>query len=49
MKDHWKCLAACTLVSMCPFQYGRSSQRESRLSSNLTRRADLDNQAWISA
>ncbi|KAJ4394501.1 hypothetical protein N0V93_003719 [Gnomoniopsis smithogilvyi] len=22
MKDHWKCLAACTLVSMCPFQYG---------------------------
>ena len=19
---HWKCLAACTLVSMCPFQYG---------------------------
>lgn len=23
IKDHWKCLAACTLVSMCPFQYGR--------------------------
>lgn len=22
IKDHWKCLAACTLVSMCPFQYG---------------------------
>ncbi|KAI7783318.1 sugar transporter 4 [Diaporthe eres] len=22
MKSHWKCLAACTLVSMCPFQYG---------------------------
>lgn len=22
MKDHWKCLAACTMVSMCPFQYG---------------------------
>ncbi|OAA57110.1 General substrate transporter [Niveomyces insectorum RCEF 264] len=22
MKDHWKCLAACTLMSMCPFQYG---------------------------
>lgn len=22
MKDHWKCLVACTLVSMCPFQYG---------------------------
>lgn len=22
MKQHWKCLAACTLVSMCPFQYG---------------------------
>ena len=22
MRDHWKCLAACTLVSMCPFQYG---------------------------
>lgn len=22
MKDHWNCLAACTLVSMCPFQYG---------------------------
>lgn len=21
-KDHWRCLAACTLVSMCPFQYG---------------------------
>lgn len=20
--SHWKCLAACTLVSMCPFQYG---------------------------
>lgn len=19
---NWKCLAACTLVSMCPFQYG---------------------------
>ncbi|KAH6662538.1 MFS transporter [Halenospora varia] len=19
---HWKCMAACTLVSMCPFQYG---------------------------
>lgn len=19
---HWKCLLACTLVSMCPFQYG---------------------------
>ncbi|KAK3381041.1 general substrate transporter [Podospora didyma] len=22
IKHHWKCLAACTLVSMCPFQYG---------------------------
>lgn len=22
LKEHWKCLAACTLVSMCPFQYG---------------------------
>ncbi|KAK0707960.1 general substrate transporter [Lasiosphaeris hirsuta] len=22
IKDHWKCLAACTLMSMCPFQYG---------------------------
>ncbi|KAL2018419.1 hypothetical protein VTK56DRAFT_838 [Thermocarpiscus australiensis] len=22
MKQHWKSLAACTLVSMCPFQYG---------------------------
>ncbi len=22
MRDHWRCLAACTLVSMCPFQYG---------------------------
>ncbi len=22
IRDHWKCLAACTLVSMCPFQYG---------------------------
>ena len=22
LKAHWKCLAACTLVSMCPFQYG---------------------------
>ncbi|CAK7229095.1 hypothetical protein SCUCBS95973_007103 [Sporothrix curviconia] len=22
MIDHWKCLAACTLMSMCPFQYG---------------------------
>ncbi len=22
MKDHWKCLTACTLMSMCPFQYG---------------------------
>ena len=22
IKAHWKCLAACTLVSMCPFQYG---------------------------
>ncbi len=22
MADHWKSLAACTLVSMCPFQYG---------------------------
>ncbi|SPQ23489.1 ed6c590e-0083-4974-8011-9bb327d74cdd [Thermothielavioides terrestris] len=22
IKDHWKCLAACTLVSLCPFQYG---------------------------
>jgi MFS transporter, SP family, sugar:H+ symporter len=22
IKDHWKCLAACTMVSMCPFQYG---------------------------
>lgn len=32
MKDHWKCLAACTLVSMCPFQYGRFSQAP-RLSS----------------
>lgn len=22
LQDHWKCLAACTMVSMCPFQYG---------------------------
>lgn len=22
LRDHWKCLAACTMVSMCPFQYG---------------------------
>ncbi|CAK7200470.1 hypothetical protein SEUCBS139899_003166 [Sporothrix eucalyptigena] len=22
MREHWKCLAACTLMSMCPFQYG---------------------------
>ncbi|KAK4187695.1 general substrate transporter [Podospora australis] len=22
IKQHWKCLAACTLMSMCPFQYG---------------------------
>ncbi|KAK0629408.1 general substrate transporter [Bombardia bombarda] len=22
IKDHWKALAACTLVSICPFQYG---------------------------
>ncbi|KAK3291127.1 general substrate transporter [Chaetomium fimeti] len=22
MKQHWKCLAACTLMSLCPFQYG---------------------------
>ena len=22
LRDHWKCIAACTLVSMCPFQYG---------------------------
>ncbi|GAB1315359.1 Major facilitator-type transporter ecdD (Fragment) [Madurella fahalii] len=22
IKQHWKCLAACTLLSMCPFQYG---------------------------
>jgi MFS transporter, SP family, sugar:H+ symporter len=22
IRAHWKCLAACTLVSMCPFQYG---------------------------
>lgn len=22
IKSHLKCLAACTLVSMCPFQYG---------------------------
>lgn len=22
IKSHWKCLAACTLMSMCPFQYG---------------------------
>jgi hypothetical protein len=22
LRQHWKCLAACTLVSMCPFQYG---------------------------
>ncbi|KAH7327153.1 MFS transporter [Rhexocercosporidium sp. MPI-PUGE-AT-0058] len=22
VKDHWKCLLACTLMSMCPFQYG---------------------------
>ncbi|KAG9778538.1 hypothetical protein HRR83_002746 [Exophiala dermatitidis] len=22
LRAHWKCLAACTLVSMCPFQYG---------------------------
>lgn len=28
IKDHWKCLAACTLVSMCPFQYGKPSQRD---------------------
>lgn len=26
IKDHWKCLAACTMVSMCPFQYGMSLQ-----------------------
>ncbi|KAH7379763.1 MFS transporter [Cadophora sp. MPI-SDFR-AT-0126] len=22
VKSHWKCLLACTLMSMCPFQYG---------------------------
>ncbi|EPE02436.1 general alpha-glucoside permease [Ophiostoma piceae UAMH 11346] len=22
IRDHWKCLAACTVMSMCPFQYG---------------------------
>jgi len=22
MAQHWKCLAACTLMSLCPFQYG---------------------------
>jgi hypothetical protein len=22
IKQHWKCLAACTLFSLCPFQYG---------------------------
>lgn len=22
IKQHWKCLAACTLMSLCPFQYG---------------------------
>lgn len=22
LKGHWKCLAACTLLSFCPFQYG---------------------------
>jgi len=22
IKDHWKCLVACSLVSLCPFQYG---------------------------
>lgn len=22
LASHWKCLAACTLISMCPFQYG---------------------------
>jgi len=22
LRAHWKCLAACTLISMCPFQYG---------------------------
>lgn len=22
MKAHWKCLAACSMVSMAPFQYG---------------------------
>lgn len=22
VREHWKCLAACTLMSMCPFQYG---------------------------
>ncbi|KAJ9616349.1 hypothetical protein H2200_000067 [Cladophialophora chaetospira] len=22
LKAHWKCILACTLVSMCPFQYG---------------------------
>ncbi len=22
IRAHWKCVAACTLVSMCPFQYG---------------------------
>lgn len=27
IKDHWKCLAACTMVSMCPFQYGTSRQQ----------------------
>lgn len=22
IKDHWKCMAACLLLSLCPFQYG---------------------------
>ena len=22
MREHWRCLAACTLVSLCPFQFG---------------------------
>ncbi len=22
IREHWKCLAACTLMSLCPFQYG---------------------------
>lgn len=22
LRDHWKCLAACSLLSLCPLQYG---------------------------